>query len=114
MQRLFASPRCHPDKLDVHINNQNILDIYMTKLNDGGVLHYIGPVKPWHMNKAFSNDFVVEYYKYWDKSGLRAYKIYYGLGLIKDKYTEMVNFKLTRLQFKISYFTEMKYLKLGM
>lgn len=95
-------------------NNQNILGTYMTKLNDGGVLHYIGPVKPWHMNKAFSNDFVVEYYKYWDKSGLRAYKIYYGLGLIKDKYAKMLNFKLIRLQSKISYFTEKKYLKLEM
>ena len=40
-------------------NNQNILGTYMTKLNDGGVLHYIGPVKPWHMNKAFSNDFAI-------------------------------------------------------
>ena len=42
--------------------------------------------------KNTQNNFIKEYYNYWNKSGLRRYKIYYGFLSLKSMYMDIFNY----------------------
>lgn len=75
-------------------NNQHIYGTSIEDISCKGIAHYIGAEKPWSSLtiKNTQNNFIKEYYNYWNKSGLRRYKIYYGFLSLKSMYMDIFNY----------------------
>lgn len=86
-------------------NAQYIYGCCIWKFDDSGIIHYIGPQKPWGFYN-FSDEFIKAYFKYWDEASLRRYKMLYGIGGIKTYYISSVKFKIKRFK------TELKDMKI--
>lgn len=71
---------------------------------DVGIVHYIGPIKPWHYPADYSNTYRA-YYKSWNSSGLWWYKHYYALKGIKKYYLDICEYR------KLQYIWHLSYLK---
>ena len=54
-------------RLDQKWNNQvNDMGNPLVSAKEGGIFHYIGNIKPWHLSPNKSNEIKI-YYEYWDK-----------------------------------------------
>lgn len=61
-------------KLDQKWNNQtNFLTTPLVPIDNGGIIHFIGSIKPWNVNPGRTPEVKI-YYKYWNISGLGIYK----------------------------------------
>ena len=70
------------------INNQYIKNFCVEDPNTQKIIHYIGKEKPWTFSGR-KNDFIKIYFDYWNKSGLRRYKVYYGLIALYSDYKDI-------------------------
>lgn len=91
-------------KVDQKWNNQTAgLGRPLVPSDNGGIIHYIGGLKPWMAQPNHSPE-VKLYYNYWNKSGLKRYQLtrftilckYYTrsskefINVIKRKYIELI------------------------
>lgn len=70
--------------------------------DDVGIVHYIGPIKPWHYPADYSNTYR-DYYKSWDTSGLWWYKHYYAVKGIKKYYLNICKYRQQQYIWHLSY-----------
>lgn len=82
-------------KLDQNWNNQTIGQIALVNCNLRGILHYIGPIKPWYFPKSHSYG-VELYYQYWQQSPLKKYIYYYKFKSVQRTYNNMCKHKYNR------------------
>lgn len=82
-------------KLPQKWNNQTIRRIVLDDIYDGGIVHFIGDKKPWNYPARADETFKI-YYKYWNTSGLKMYKYYYGILGLKNIYLDIYQYKLKR------------------
>lgn len=72
--------------LDQKWNNQVEDKGTLVWINNGGIIHYIGGYKPWHVPAyAYKKPLVALYYKYWNKCELKKYQISFSY-VIKNCY----------------------------
>lgn len=76
-------------------NNQTIRGEVLEYLYGGGIVHYIGDVKPWNYPVNPDDGFKL-YYKYWNTSNLKKYKYYYAFLSLNRGYLSMYDYKLNR------------------
>ena len=62
----------------LHLRWNNLTNMQGESLDDDGIHHYIGPIKPWLFKKETEEAFHL-YYEYWNRSPLKKYKLFYYL-----------------------------------
>lgn len=76
-------------------NNQTIYHYSIEEFDKKGMIHYIGPIKPWDFGNI-KNEGVLMYYDYWRKSSLGIYRYYYKAKVVKKKFFELCKTKIER------------------
>ena len=84
-------------ELPLKWNNQYIKNFRVEEAYDQGIVHYIGEEKPWTFSGR-KNDFIKIYFDYWNKSGLRRYKVYYGLIALYSDYKDIFQSKIAKIK----------------
>lgn len=76
-------------------NDQTIRGEILEYLYGGGIVHYIGDIKPWDYPINPDDGFKL-YYKYWNTSNLKRYKYYYAFSSLKSRYISTYDYKINR------------------
>lgn len=77
-------------------NNQCIRKRSMDNMYSGGIIHYIGPSKPWDFEGTLSYEYVKIYFDYWKHSPFSKYRYYYFCKKFVNNYTKMIKKKMKR------------------
>jgi lipopolysaccharide biosynthesis glycosyltransferase len=88
-------------------NNQHIDGKSLVPFDSGGIIHYIGNVKPWNFPKDVKPEINV-YYQYWKHSGLVKYKPYYAYLAMKNNFLDFISLKKLRAKKFIKIFPAMQ------
>ena len=81
--------------LEQRWNNQTIRMLHVEEFDKKGIIHYIGPHKPWHFS-YISNPGIKMYYEYWKASPLRNYIYLYKYKSVQRLYVNVCRRKYNR------------------
>ena len=81
--------------LDQRWNNQTIRRVALSDFNQPGIIHYIGPNKPWDFPKYYTYG-VKMYYQYWKASSLKKYLYLHKFKSVKREYIDLCRKKYSR------------------
>lgn len=83
-------------KLPTKWNNQCIRGVSMEDIMLNGIIHYIGPSKPWDFEGLGGYDYVKLYYKFWKHTKFSKYRYYYFYKKFEKNYVKLLKKKIRR------------------
>lgn len=86
-------------------NNQCIRGVPMVNINVYGIIHYIGPSKPWDFEGTGGYDYVKMYYKHWKNTQFSKYRYYYLYKKYEKSFIKMIKKKIRRYK---NFFSKVK------